>query len=281
MGKIGALIQARVTSTRLPGKILKDLPYGSGISVLQQVIRRLKRSKVLDEVIVVTTIEEEDNQIIHLAEKENIKYFRGSSEDVLSRYFLAAKENNIKTVVRITSDCPCIDSEIVDLGVRNHFHTKSEYTSNTLNRTYPRGFDIEIVNFGLLERINRNVRTTEEKEHVTLYIRKNPHLFKVAEIKAPKELYAPDIRITIDTEEDYALLCAVFDYLYPQNEYFGVCEIVNLFRKKPWLKLINKKVIHKKMYFSSLEEEAKESIKILDFQGLRRIRDFVKESLLK
>ena len=277
--KIAAIIQARISSTRLPGKVLKELPFNSGITCLEQVIRRLKKSKKIDDIVIATTEDKEDNEIVDIAKKEDVKYFRGSKENVLSRYYFAAKKNNIDVVVRITSDCPCIDVDITDLTIDAHINKAVDYTSNSLTRTYPHGLDVEVFNFNALEEAYKNATKYYEKEHVTPYIYKNPQKFKINIVKAPKELYASDIRITLDTEEDYALLCAVFDYLYPKNEYFNAYDIVNLFNKeKPWLKLINKKVVQKKI-LNTLEEEIKEAIKILDLQDLKRARDFLEGNL--
>jgi len=139
---------------------------------------------------------------------------------------------------------------------------------------------VEVVSFEALEKAWRNAKKDYEREHVTPYIYKNPYIFKINQVKAPEELYAPDIRVTLDTEEDYVLLCAVFDYLHPKNEYFNAYDIVNLFRKKPWLKLINKKVVQKRI-FGTLSEELKEAVKILDLQDLKRARDFLGEYLLR
>ncbi len=278
--KIGAIIQARTSSIRLPGKVLKELPYASGITCLEQVIRRLKKSEKLNDIIVATTKEKEDNEIINIVKKENVKYFRGSMEDVLSRYYFAAKENNLDIIVRVTSDCPCIDADITDLTIDEHINKMVDYTTNSLVRTYPHGVDVEVFNFNALEKAHKNATKDYEKEHVTPYINRNPQIFKINIVKAPQELYAPDIRVTLDTEEDYALLCAVFDYLYPKNKYFNAYDIVNLFIQKPWLKLINKKVIQKKI-FNTLKEELKEAVKILDLQDLNKARDFLKENLLR
>ena len=276
--KIGAIIQARISSTRVPGKVLKELPYASGITCLEQVIRRLKKPKKLNDIIIVATKEKEDNEIVGIVKKEDVKYFRGSKENVLSRYYFAAKEYNIDIIVRITSDCPCIDAAITDLTIDDHINKMADYTTNSLVRTYPHGLDVEVFNFNALEKAHKNATKDYEKEHVTPYINRNPQIFKINIIKAPKELYAPDIRITLDTEEDYALLCVVFDYLYPKNKYFNAYDIVNLFNKKPWLKLINKKIIQKKI-FNTLEEELEEATKILDLQDLNKARDFLKENL--
>lgn len=280
MMRIGAVIQARISSTRLPGKILKELPYGSGITVLEQVIRRLKKSKKLNDIIVATTIGKNDDEIANIAKKEEAKWFRGSKEDVLSRYYLAAKENDLDVIARITSDCPCIDSEIVDSIIEKHIEAKADYTSNTGKRTYPHGLDVEVFNFNILKETYKSAQKDYEKEHVTPYIYRNPNMFKVVHVEAPKELHAPDIRITLDREEDYALLCAVFDYLYPKNKYFTAYDVVNLFKEKSWLKLINMKVMQKKI-FDTLKDELKEAIKILDLQDLKRAKDFISKHLLK
>jgi len=174
--KIGAIIQARTSSTRLPGKVLKELPYASSITCLEQVIRRLKKSKRLNEIIIATTKNAEDDQIINISKKENVKYFRGSKENVLSRYYFAAKENNIDLIVRITSDCPCIDTDITDLTIDDHINKMADYTTNSLVRTYPHGLDMEVFNFNVLEESYKNAKEDYEKEHVTPYINRNPHI---------------------------------------------------------------------------------------------------------
>ncbi len=273
--KIGAIIQARTTSTRLPKKVLKELPYGSGITVLEQVIRRLKKSNLLDEIIVATTVNPEDDSIVEISKKEGVKFFRGSEENVLERYYQCAKKNDVDVVVRITSDCPCIDWDIMDIVIEKHLQTKADYTSNTIKRTFPHGLDVEVVSFKALEKAYCEASEDFEKEHVCPYIHTtNKEKFKIVSVEAPNHLTAPDIRITLDTEEDYALLCAVFDYLYLQNNYFQAVDIISLFKEKPWLKLINKKVLQKKI-FSSLEEELEEAIKLLELQELKSVASFL------
>ena len=278
--KVGAIIQARTGSTRLPGKVLKELPYGSGITVLQQVIRRLKRARSLDEIIVATTTKVEDLPIVEIAKLENIPYCRGAEKDVLARYYHCAKEHNLDIVVRITSDCPCIDPEVVDLVVEKHIEENADYTSNTLGgRTFPHGLDTEVISFRALEKAFKEADRPEEREHVCPYIygrgREN---FKLVSVKAPPQLRAPDIRITLDTEEDYALLCCVFDNLYFKNPHFGAEELINLFKEKPWLKIINKKVVQKKT-FHKLEDEIREAIKVLELQELKRAKDILEKTL--
>ena len=140
--KIGAVIQARTSSTRLPGKILKELPFASGTTVLQQVIKRLRKSANLDDIIIATTTESKDWAIIKIAKGEGVKWFRGSKNDVLSRYYFSAKENSLDIIVRITSDCPCIDPALVTSLIKKHMRSKADYTSNTFKRTFPHGLDV-------------------------------------------------------------------------------------------------------------------------------------------
>lgn len=273
--KIGAIIQARTSSTRLPGKVLKNLPYESNVTVLEQVIHRLKKSKMLNKIIIATTTDEKDEKIIDIAKKENLTCFRGSEDNVLERYYLAASENNLDFIVRITSDCPCIDPDIVDLVIENHLELDADYTSNSLIETFPRGLDVEVITFETLKKAYSEATDDFEKEHVTPFIYKTkPELFKINVFKANEGLKAPEIRITLDTEEDYALLCVVFDYLYYENEFFKSKDIVTLFNEKPWLKIINKKISQKKIY-STLEEEIIEAKKILDLQELKRVKSIL------
>lgn len=274
--KIGGIIQARTSSTRFPEKVLKYLPYNNDITVLEQVIRRLKQSKMINEVIVATTTDNNDKKIVAVAKKENVNWFRGSVDNVLERYYLAAKKNKLDVIIRITSDCPCIDPNIVDSVIREHLKSDLDYTSNTLIRTFPDGLDIEVINFDALEQCYNNAKTMSEKEHVTPYIHNHSHLFKIANIEASSEIYGPELRITLDTEEDYALLCSIFDYLYDENEFFNAESVVKLLKDKSWLKIFNKRIAEKKS-FKTFEEELNEAIKILELQELNKVKKFLNE----
>jgi spore coat polysaccharide biosynthesis protein SpsF len=268
--KTGAIVQARTSSTRLPGKVLKKLPCGSGITVLGQVIRRLKKSKRTDLIVVATTEEKEDDPVVAVAEKEGVGWFRGSREDVLSRYYLAAKDNGLDVIVRVTSDCPCIDPEIVDAVIDKHLQTKADYTSNTLTKTFPHGLDTEVMSFDALEKAHGEGKEDFEREHVTSYIYvTRPDEFKISSLEASGDLFAPEIRVTLDTEEDYAALCVVFDFLYGTNEFFGARDMINLFREKQWLGLLNRNVRQQKKGLS-LDEEIRRALELLNSQGLSR-----------
>ncbi len=276
--KTGIIVQARTSSTRLPGKVLKELPYGSGITVLEQVIQRLKKVRYIDEIIIATTHDRDDDAIVNIAEKEKVMSFRGSREHVLERYYLAAQEYGLDTIVRITSDCPCIDPEIVETVIEKYKKTGADYTSNAVERTYFVGLDTEVFSFSALQQAYRNARDEIEKEHVVVYIHQHTDIFKVTHVKAPEALYAPDKRVTLDTLEDYFLLCMIFDFLYWHNKYFTAYDVIDFFQKKPWVMMINEKIRSKKN-FNSLKEELEEMIQIAKLQGLRRAQHFLEEKI--
>jgi spore coat polysaccharide biosynthesis protein SpsF len=277
--KTGVIVQARTSSTRLPEKVLLELPYGSGIKVLAQVIRRLKKSSMTDTIIIATTTDDEDQKIIDVARGEKVLSFRGSKENVLERYYLAAKENKLDHVVRITSDCPCIDPGLIDYFIQEHLKENADYTSSALKFKYPHGLDVEVMKFSALEKAYLEAKENFEKEHVTIFIyRSRPELFKIHTIQAPEEYRDPLIRITLDTKEDYTLLCAVYDDLYSKNPLFGLKEIFELFKTKPWLKNINSSVIQKKV-FNTLEEEVEEAIRVLKLQDLNKAVEYLQKQM--
>ncbi|MEZ4888866.1 MAG: glycosyltransferase family protein [Chitinophagales bacterium] len=273
--KITAIIQARSTSSRLPNKVLLPLPFNGQTTVLEQVVRRARCSKRLDEVLIATTINASDDAIVELCEQKGIPYFRGSEENVLERYYLAAKSIGTDYVVRITSDCPCMDAEVIDRVIDNHFETKADFTSNATERTFPYGIDLSIFSFKMLEEAYQNAQHRYEKEHVTTYFYKTrPDKFRLNVVKATKDTYAPDIRVTLDTQEDYTLLCIVYDYLYSNNPFFDIHDILGLFEEKPWLKGVNNKV-HQKLAHKNLESELEEVKVYCKQQDLEKALHFI------
>jgi len=154
--KVGIIVQARMTSTRLPGKVLRPV---LGKPLLEYQIERLQRVRRADELIIATTTKDTDQPIVDLAERLGIKVFRGSEEDVLSRYFYAAQENDLDVVVRITSDCPLIDPVVIDRVISAFLDktVNSDYVSNCLTRTFPRGMETEVFPFGLLETVQKRM----------------------------------------------------------------------------------------------------------------------------
>jgi spore coat polysaccharide biosynthesis protein SpsF len=269
--KVGAVIQARLSSSRLPGKVLLPLPHGSGISVCAHIIRRLKKVKSVDAIIVATTSNPCDDKIVGAADSEGVEHYRGAEEDVLARFFDAAKEYRLDEIIRVTGDNPCIDYALIEQVVRAHLWEDNDYT---VTRQYPTGIDVEVLSFKALKVVYENAKQPQEREHLTVYIETYPESFKVSEKKAPDSYRRSDIRVTLDTEEDYALLNCIFEFLYEKDNYFGIDQLISLYRQKPWLAIINSKVGQKKV-FKTLEEELTEAVRLLDLQELKRAKEFL------
>jgi spore coat polysaccharide biosynthesis protein SpsF len=235
-----AIVQARMGSTRLPGKILKKI---NNKVILDYVIDRLRFCKKLDNIVLATTTAKNDDILEQYSVDKKIDYFRGSEEDVLSRYYHAANIYKADIIVRITSDCPFIDPEIVDMVIKKHIGGNFDYTANTIKRTYPRGLDVEVFNFDVLESDFKNANEKHQREHVTPYIKEHPEKFKLKNIEAKDKLKRPDIRITIDTIEDYELIKKIIQNFNNLN--FKAKEIIDFLDKNPDLLEINKNIKQK------------------------------------
>jgi spore coat polysaccharide biosynthesis protein SpsF (cytidylyltransferase family) len=179
--KITAIIQARMGSTRLPGKVLMDL---AGKTVLARVVSRLRRAERVDEIVVATTDSLADDAIVPECHQLKVEYFRGSENDVLDRYYQTARVCAAGAVVRITSDCPVIDPQLVDETIRLLQQQGGDYCSNVLPRTYPRGLDTEVFTVAALEQAWREARDPSEREHVTPYFYRHPELFRLVSLDA-------------------------------------------------------------------------------------------------
>jgi len=234
--------QARMTSTRLPGKVLKEV---MGKPLLEYQIERLKKVKQADDLVIATTINKSDQPIIELCKKLNINYYRGSEEDVLSRYYEAAKQYQADVIVRVTSDCPLIDPAVVDEVINNFRKStgKYDYVSNTLERTYPRGMDTEVFSIEALKEAYDKAVLTPEREHVTLYIYSHPEKFRLFSVKYKKD--ESSHRWTVDTEEDFILIKTILEELYPQKPDFTMEDCLELMVKRPELIKINQHVQQK------------------------------------
>jgi len=233
-----------MTSTRLPGKVLKkvlDKP------LLEYQVERLKRSKRLDEIVIATTVNETDNPIVELAKQLGIKVFRGSEEDVLSRYYQAAIQNETDIIVRLTSDCPVIDPKVVD-DVIQYFldhQDQFDYVSNTLTRTYPRGMDTEVFSFKVLKESHDEAKEKLEREHVTPFIYQRPSRYSVGSVKYSKDMSS--YRWTVDTLEDFELIQLMIENLYPKDSQFTLEDAITLLEEHPdWAKM-NQMIEQKKI----------------------------------
>jgi spore coat polysaccharide biosynthesis protein SpsF len=240
--KIVAIVQARMGSSRLPRKVLKDL---GGATVLDRVLNRLGRSRLIQESLVATTIEPADDAIVEHCERTGRKVFRGSEQDVLDRYYQAAKYVNADVVVRITSDCPVIDPEVTDATVHAFLDRHADYASNVLVRTYPRGLDTEVMTVQALERAWRESNKPHQREHVTPYIYENPSEFKLHGIENDTDCSRH--RWTVDTPEDLELLRAIYERFGGRDD-FGWREVLKLVESDPSLAEINRNIVQKAVH---------------------------------
>jgi len=244
--KIVATIEARMTSSRLPGKVLLDL---GGKPSLQQIVERLRRSKHIDEVVVATTVNATDQPIVDLCETIGCKYFRGSEEDVLLRVLDTAKSVDGDIIVEITGDCPVIDWRHVDHLVELFFAQDCDYAANMIERSFPRGFDTQVFPVSVLDKVNESTKDQQDHEHVSLYIYSNPDKFKLVNWVAEGKMHNPDLEITLDTQEDYEMIRKIYDKLYHDNNDFKAEDVVDLLLVQPELfdevKKIKRKIPHK------------------------------------
>lgn len=274
---IGIIIQARLNSERFPKKVLAKLPFSSERTVIENVIERAQKSEIKNVVVVATSDCSSDDELFSYLIEKKYDVFRGSEKNLLERYYLTAKKYDIDVIVRLTGDNPCIDGEIIDFAIKKLMDYGYDYVSTSLSQTFPLGISVEVFTYTTLEKAYLNAKSEWEKEHVTPYIYKtNSQEFKIGILEASKDLKYSNIRVTLDTKEDYTLLCAVYDYLYDKNKYFTTRDIVKLFTEKKWLYDINNNIQQKKVC-KNLDEEIEESLKLLDKQDLNRAHKYLKE----
>lgn len=236
---IVAIVQARMLSTRLPGKVLKDI---GGRTVLERVINRLERCTALTSIVVATTTQSVDDAIVLACVDMNVTCTRGSEQDVLDRYYRTAKKINADYVVRITSDCPLIDPELVDRTVEVFFEQQADYASNSISRTYPRGLDAEVFSFSGLERAWKKATRDYEREHVTPYLYDHPEIFRIASLTNPIDF--SHHRWTLDTVEDLTLIRELYARLGNRG-HFHWHEAIAAAEREPALFHLNSHVVQK------------------------------------
>jgi spore coat polysaccharide biosynthesis protein SpsF len=241
--KIVAIIQARMGSSRLPGKALKDI---NGRSMLARVVRRAGRSALIDQLVVATTEKELDDAIVSECESLGVPSFRGSEDDVLDRYYQTAKTFSAEGIVRITSDCPLIDPEIIDRVIQTFLNNNLDYASNTIEGTYPRGLDVEVFSFHALEVAWQKAAQKFEHVHVTPYIYRHNEQFKIFSVTSVENF--SDYRWTVDTQEDLKLIRTIYEEIDHDDD-FSWRDVLMLSKERPDLAEINRHIRQK-----SLEE---------------------------
>lgn len=239
-GKVVIIIQARMESTRLPGKVLRNV---LGKPLLSYLLERVLRVNNAELVVVATTEKEEDDKIFQFCRENGVSVFRGDEEDVLERYLQTAKFYQADTIVRITADCPLIDPCVIENVIQYYLENEFDYVGNTLSLTFPRGMDTEVFSREALETAALQAKEKSEREHVTLFMYKHPEMFKLANV--PYKINKSEYRLTVDTEEDFQLIKLILQKLYPINPEFSLEDIIKMLDANPELPQMNTNVVQK------------------------------------
>lgn len=250
--KIAAIIQARMGSSRLPGKVLLEL---RGRSVLERVVQRASRISRASDLLVATTLLAEDRAIEEECSRLGVECFRGASEDVLDRYLQAASLAGAEAIVRLTADCPLLDPAHVDNCIAS-FRAQREVNYVTTGGTFPEGYSAEVFSLATLSVVAANATLPSEREHVTPFIRKNPSRFNIYRVELAQDL--SPYRLTIDEPADVDVLSAVIDALEPDDRFFGLAEAVAFLRANPEIAALNSHIPRQAGYRESLREEQEE-----------------------
>ena len=231
------IIEARLGSSRLPKKIIYKIKK---YTFLEYLLKKLKKIKYIDEIIVATTKKNEDTKIVNIAKKNKVKFFRGSEKNVLKRVIDTGKKFNCENIIRITSDCPLVDNSIIEKLLFKFKKDKYDYISNIIYRSYPDGMDVEVFSLKALIKSRKYSNSKKSKEWITWNIRNNLKDFKTYNLKAKRNLFWPELGLTLDQIEDYKLLKKIISYF---NEKLDIScfEIIKLLKKKNWTN-INKNV---------------------------------------
>ncbi len=225
------VLQARVSSSRLPGKVLRPL---LGQPMIARQIERLHRARTLDALVLATSTDPSDDALARWAEEAGVPVYRGSLDDVLDRFVCAARPYAPRHVTRLTGDCPLADPAVIERVVARHLESGADYTSNTIEPTWPDGLDVEVMTMAALETAAREASAQYQREHVTQLIVRQPGRFRLENVRADNDLSA--LRWTVDEPADFELVEAIYAALYPSNPAFGTADILAFLQHNPrWL----------------------------------------------
>lgn len=247
---IVAIVQARMGSSRLPGKVMMEIV---GKPALWHLVNRLSRAQLVDKIVIATPDKEENKPILRLAQDLGVGSFAGSEEDVLDRYFQVAKRFNADVIVRITADCPLVDCHVVDKVIRRYLEGDCDCACNTLKRTYPDGLDVSVFSFQALAQAWEEAKWASEREYVTSYIYKNPDKFRVANVVNDVDL--SHLRWTVDEDRDLEFVREIYQHLYQEGEVFGKEDVLRLLEEHPELLEINRDIVTRDGFLQSLGED--------------------------
>lgn len=235
--RVVASIEARFNASRLPGKVLLDI---AGAPALTRLVRRLRRARSLDDIVLATTTSSSDDALVDWARREGVAFHRGSEQDVLGRVVGAHRERGSELVVEICGDCPLIDPEVIDMAVATFKLNDADVVSNTSRLGFPQGADAQVFRLAALEEVARTVHDPAVREHVSLHFYEHPERYRIIHLAPPPRWHRPEQRLQLDYPEDLAFVRAVYDRLEPQHgDAFGLDEILGLLAREPGLAAIN------------------------------------------
>ena len=238
-----AIIEARMSSTRLPGKVLMT---AANKPFLLHLVERIKKIKKIKKIIIATTTNHKDIEIVNFCKKNKISFFRGSEFDVMDRVISAAKKFKLDLITEITGDCPIIDHRIIDQCLEIFLYNRVDYVTNCHVRSYPDGMDVQVYKLKTLIKSSKMTKNRLDREHVTLHIRKNPSIFKTINLLPSNDLYWPELGLTLDEYKDFKLLKKIIEYFYNKKNYSFSCEdVVSFLKKNKNVRNINKIVKRK------------------------------------
>lgn len=253
------IVQARMGSTRLPGKVMMPIRTRP---LLYYIINQIKHCKLVDNIVIATTVSDQDNQLVKYIESLGTNVFRGNEEDVLDRYYHCAKQYNADKIVRVTSDCPLIDPEIIDECILEFEKNDLDYLSNVNKKIgkqwvyhpsgYPSGFAAEIFSFSALEKAWKLSKKLSEREHVSQFILNNPNKFKIGNIENHEDF--SHIRLTVDHQIDFDLIKIVIEH-FPEGEIFKMKNIIDFLNQNKKLMQLNAHISFNEGYLKSLEHD--------------------------
>jgi|SRR5690554_714187 len=269
--RVGAIIQARFDSTRFSGKVLKNLPFNSKNTVLSQIYNRLLLVKEIDDVIIATSVQKNDDIIYNYCVENNFLCERGFKEDVLGRFVQVINTRKLDVVIRITGDNPIVLIDILKVAIKKHIEGDFDYTRNN---NLPYGTSFEIINAQTLKKIYKRKLTIADKEHVTLFIKNNKKYFKIQEIQ--HQFPEIDFRFTVDYPSDYAVMNIVFQELEKINYLYDFDFLSKFIFENQWIKCVNSEN-YQKRHFLNFNDELNEAIGVLEKRGLTNIADLLKK----
>ena len=247
--KVTCIIQARTRSERLPNKVLKEI---ENLPMICHIINRVKKAKNIDQIILATSNTDTDKILLDIAKKFKIIGFAGDEKDVLDRFYNAAITYAANPIVRITGDCPLVDPILLDKMVEFYQANDYDYMSNTIERTFPDGLDIEIFSSEILEISNKEAKWLSEREHVTPYILKNQNDFRVYNYKNKQNL--SNLRWCVDEEDDLIMIRKIFQEMRP-NQFFSTDDALKIILKRPDISKINSGIMTNEGYEKSLKND--------------------------